>query len=66
MAVNAIDLLFWLWGMKALDYEKGDHIRDSLFVGNNDFVRATQVNHFTAEPTDKSVVVTTNIGTINH
>lgn len=65
IAVNAIDLLFWMWGMKALDYEKGDHIRDSLFVGNADYVRAAQANHL-AEPTDKSVVVTTNIGTINH
>jgi len=24
IAVNAVDILFWLWGMKTLDYEKGD------------------------------------------
>jgi hypothetical protein len=25
--VNGLDILFWLWGMKTLDYEKGDQIR---------------------------------------
>ena len=27
IAVNALDILFWLWGMKTLDYEKGDQVR---------------------------------------
>ena len=31
IVVNALDILFWLWGMKTLDYEKGDQVRDNLF-----------------------------------
>jgi hypothetical protein len=27
IGVNALDILFWIWGMKTLDYEKGDNIR---------------------------------------
>jgi len=27
IGVKALDILFWIWGMKTLDYEKGDHIR---------------------------------------
>lgn len=36
IAVNALDILFWLWGLRALDYEKGDHIRDDLFKGTHE------------------------------
>lgn len=28
IAVNAFDILFWLWGLKTLDYEKGDPVRE--------------------------------------
>lgn len=63
IAVNAIDILFWLWGMKTLDYQKGDHVRDSLFFGKDDFTRTSNINNL--QPVDKSIVVPTNIGTIN-
>lgn len=35
--VNALDILFWLWGMKTLDYEKGDQVRDDLFSQGKDY-----------------------------
>lgn len=30
MLVNLIDLLFWLFGLQALNYENGDSVRDEL------------------------------------
>ena len=36
IGVNLIDVLFWLWGTKSLDYEKGDQVREDLFVGKQD------------------------------
>lgn len=36
IGVNALDILFWLWGMKTLDYEKGDQVREDLFGGKED------------------------------
>jgi hypothetical protein len=31
IAVNLLDVLFWIWGLKTLDYEKGDQVRDTVF-----------------------------------
>lgn len=28
--INIVDLLFWLYGLQALDYENGDSVRDEL------------------------------------
>lgn len=56
--VNVVDILFWLWGLKTLDYEKGDQVRDNLFSGKDDF-------HSTRVVNDQSVIVSHNIGTIN-
>jgi hypothetical protein len=33
IVVNILDVLFWIWGMKTLDHEKGDQVRDTLFGG---------------------------------
>lgn len=57
--VNALDILFWLWGMKTLDYEKGDEVRDNLFTGKDQNYRSSRIVN------DQSVLVTHNIGTIN-
>lgn len=58
IGVNLIDILFWMWGMKSLDYEKGDQVREDLFVGKEDF--STSHN----QQIEKSVIVESNFGTI--
>lgn len=58
IAVNALDILFWLWGLRALDYEKGDQIRDDLFHGAHDLPAPSDRYN------DRSTVVSNNIGTV--
>jgi len=61
IAVNALDILFWIWGFKTLDYEKGDQVRDELFKGRND-PNDRYTNRMT---NDQSVIVSHDIGTLN-
>lgn len=61
--VNALDILFWLWGMKTLDHEKGDQVRDDLFSQGKDYeVQRSRLMN------EQSIIVsrnTQNIGTIH-
>lgn len=63
IVVNALDILFWLWGMKTLDYEKGDQVRDDLFSQGKDYeVQRSRLMD------EQSIIVSRNtqkIGTIH-